>query len=88
MGELLLCRFKTAETPYYLENYSVNIYSLEELCYCMEQNPYLIEESLFRMGRKRTERETACGRTSALRTKGGASGAGSVAFTGKDGLLQ
>lgn len=47
MGELLLCRFKTAETPYYLENYSVNIYSLEELCYCMEQNPYLIEESLF-----------------------------------------
>lgn len=34
-----------AEHPYYLECMSVHIYSLEELCYLIEKNIYLIDES-------------------------------------------
>lgn len=43
MGELLLCNGMLADLPYYIENVSLNIYSLEELCYYLEQNTYLLE---------------------------------------------
>lgn len=43
MGELLLCNGMLAAMPYYIENVSLNIYSLEELCYYLEQNTYLLE---------------------------------------------
>ncbi|MDD6381664.1 MAG: hypothetical protein PUG04_08310 [Lachnospiraceae bacterium] len=32
MGELILCRQPMAATPFYIENASLNVYSLEELC--------------------------------------------------------
>ena len=35
MGELILCNNNLAAMPFFLENVSVNIYSLEELIYCM-----------------------------------------------------
>lgn len=43
MGELLLCNEAIAAMPYYMEGVSVNIYSIEELCYYILQNTYLIE---------------------------------------------
>ena len=43
MGELLLCKEPIAAMPYYIEGISVNIYSLEELCYYFLNNVYLIE---------------------------------------------
>lgn len=43
MGELILCNQEIAAMPYYLENISCNVYSLEELCYCIGQNLYLID---------------------------------------------
>lgn len=42
MGELILCKDSLAAMPFFLENVSVNIYSLEELIYCMKNYIYLI----------------------------------------------
>ena len=42
MGEMILCRENLAAMPFYMENTSVNIYSLEELIYLMEHQTYLI----------------------------------------------
>ena len=47
MGELLLCKRPMAEKPYYIEELSLNIYSLEELCYVIEHHTYLIDEHFF-----------------------------------------
>lgn len=44
MGELLICNEPIAAMPYYIEGISWNIYSLEELCYYVEQNTYLLEK--------------------------------------------
>lgn len=43
MGELILCRQQIAAMPYYIETVSLNVYSLEELSYYVENNLYLIE---------------------------------------------
>ena len=41
MGELILCRGTLAAVPYFLESIAVNIYSLEELAWCMDQHAEL-----------------------------------------------
>ena len=43
MGELLYCNESIAAVPYYIEGIAWNIYSLEELCYYIENNTYLLE---------------------------------------------
>lgn len=47
MGELLLCNRPIAAMPYYIEALSLNIYSLEELCYVIEHHPFLLDEGFF-----------------------------------------
>lgn len=47
MGALLLCNRPIAAMPYYIEALSLNIYSLEELCYVIEQHPILMDEGFF-----------------------------------------
>ncbi|MBR5126816.1 MAG: hypothetical protein IKU69_00125 [Roseburia sp.] len=47
MGELLLCKRPMAKMPYYIEALSLNIYSLEELCYVIEHHTYLMDEYFF-----------------------------------------
>ena len=42
MGELILCGGPLAAMPYYIEEVSLNVYSLEELSYYVEQNLYLL----------------------------------------------
>ena len=44
MGEMILCRGPIAATPYYMEDVSLNIYSLEELSYYIQQNVYLLNQ--------------------------------------------
>lgn len=43
MGELLLCNEPIAAMPYYIEGLSLNIYSIEELCYYISKNTYLLD---------------------------------------------
>ncbi len=42
MGELILCSRMRAAAPFYIEAASVNVYSVEELCYYIEHNLYLL----------------------------------------------
>jgi len=46
MAGYRLCRVKTAENPFFLENISTNIYSIEELCYFFVGNVPLLDASV------------------------------------------
>lgn len=41
-----LCQVRQAEKPYYIENISTSIYSIEELCYYLYENVYLIDQTI------------------------------------------
>ena len=41
-----LCQVKTASKPYFIENISTYIYSIEELCFYLYNNMYLIDQSI------------------------------------------
>ena len=49
MGELIFCRKPIAANPYYIDEVSLNIYSLEEMSYFIYHNPYLINSSFMNM---------------------------------------
>ena len=46
MSGYILCQVKKAEKPFFIENISINFYSIEELCYYLYNNLYLIDSSL------------------------------------------
>lgn len=46
MGEYRLCRSKTAKHPFYIESIDLNIYTIEELCFCFYQNLCLLDDSI------------------------------------------
>lgn len=46
MSGYILCQVKRASMPYYIENISMNIYSIEELCYYLRNNMYLLDETI------------------------------------------
>lgn len=50
MSGYILCQIKKAEHPYFIENISTNIYSIEELCYYLYHNLYLIDSSILNEG--------------------------------------
>jgi len=47
MTRLILCSGKRAATPYHFKMTGVNIYSIEELCYYLYENIYMITEDEF-----------------------------------------
>ena len=46
MSGYILCQTQKAKIPYYIENISTNVYSLEELCYYFYHNLYLVDETI------------------------------------------
>lgn len=46
MGELLKTTSGIALNPYYIDDLSISVYSLEELSYCIYKNPYLASSAL------------------------------------------
>lgn len=50
MSGYRLCYAKKATVPYYIENISMNIYTLEELCYYFQHNVYLLDETIINEG--------------------------------------
>ena len=45
MGEFILCREQTALHPFFHETLSVHLYTIEELCYYMETNLFLLDKN-------------------------------------------
>lgn len=50
MSGYILCQTRKASVPYYIENISTNIYSLEELCYYLYHNLYLVDGTIMNEG--------------------------------------
>lgn len=46
MSGYILCQLPCAERPYYIEHIGTNIYSMEELCYYLYNNLYLLDETI------------------------------------------
>ena len=46
MGNVMLCTGRYAETPYFFESICVNIYCVEELCYLLASNPFMIDAEI------------------------------------------
>ena len=46
----LLLQTKRAKLPYFIENISTNVYSIEELCYYLYHNLYLIDQTIMNEG--------------------------------------
>lgn len=46
MSGYILCQVKRAKLPYYIENISTNIYSIEELCFYFYHNIYLLDNTI------------------------------------------
>ena len=84
MGRVLLCVGKYADKPYFLERLYVNVYSAEELCYCLMQNAFLIGKEIVDEGLAEWL-ETECGQielAAGLREMMKA-GCGAAGFAGK-----
>lgn len=50
MSGYILCQGQRARVPYYIENISTNIYTMEELCYYLNHNIYLLDETILNEG--------------------------------------
>ena len=57
MGKLIVTTGNYAKTGYLLKNSKQNIYSIEELCYCIMRNPELCDDYLYDEGLARYIRE-------------------------------
>ena len=62
MGKVLLCTGNYASKPYRFERICVNVYCIEELCYLLSANPFVIDAGI--MDRRLAEWiDTECGLT-------------------------
>ena len=50
MSGYILCQTEKAAVPYYIESISTNIYTLEELCYYLYHNLYLVDDTILNEG--------------------------------------
>ena len=48
MSRPILCIGSYAQTPYQIEKIGRNVYCIEELCYCIVQNAFLLDEESFK----------------------------------------
>lgn len=48
MGRMLICHGKKAETPLYMKEFELHIYAIEELCFCLNKNLYMLDNHLMR----------------------------------------
>lgn len=60
MGRILLCTGRYARNPYHFDSICINIYCVEELCYLLASNPFMIDAGI--MDRELAEwLDTECG---------------------------
>lgn len=46
MAELSLCLSAVAKAPYYVSGLGINVYSIEELCFLLSENAYILDNDL------------------------------------------
>ncbi len=46
MGRVILCTGNTARTPYLLKKMDISVYTVEELCHCIRENTFLMDEDM------------------------------------------
>lgn len=46
MGRVILCIGNHAKIPYYFEKLGIQVWSVEELCYCLKENVFLLDQEL------------------------------------------
>lgn len=46
MGKVILCVGEYAEVPYYVESIGLHLYSMEELCYYLTENAFLLDREI------------------------------------------
>jgi tetratricopeptide (TPR) repeat protein len=74
MSQIILCRTKQAEKPYFLQDLGINIYSLEELCYYIYTHIYIItnefiSDDLISFIRNETKQEQLADQLDRLRSQ-------------------
>ena len=47
MSNVLMCVGARSDTPYYMKHFDTQLYSIEELCYIITMNAFLLEEEDF-----------------------------------------
>lgn len=45
-SRILICQGNIAKTPYYIEKVYVNVYTIEELCYVLHENAFMIDKDI------------------------------------------
>ncbi len=50
MGKLIQCTGRLAKKPYYFKVTDTNVYSIEEVCYFIHQNIYMLQNDFFTYG--------------------------------------
>jgi len=46
MGKIILCMGDTAKTPYFLKGLDISVYTVEELCWCIRENTFLMDQDM------------------------------------------
>lgn len=46
MGRVILCTGKSAQVPYCIEKLGIQVWSVEELCYCLRENAFLLDQDI------------------------------------------
>lgn len=46
MGRVVLCVGNMAKTPYLIKKADISVYTVEELCYCIRENTFLMDEDM------------------------------------------
>ena len=47
MSTVILCNGNYAETPYFIAQEELRLYSVEELCYYLYKNAFLLQDDFF-----------------------------------------
>lgn len=45
---MIICHKKKAETPLYIKEFELNIYTIEELCFCFKKNLHMLDNNIMR----------------------------------------
>lgn len=48
MGRMIICHKKKAKTPFYIKEFEIHIYTIEELCFCFRKNLHMLDNNIMK----------------------------------------